>query len=204
VVSEQNADPGKPVEYTVQPGDNLITIAAKFNTTVDALMDLNDISNPNLLRVGQKLTIVKGNVQNNDPPKNTPVPEPTPPMGEFGPKWIDVNITAQSVVAFEGQTPVFMTKASTGLPRYPTVEGIYRVYAKYRTTKMEGGEGADYYYLPNVPYTMYFYSGYALHGADWHNNFGQPMSHGCVNLPVEASKWLFDWAPIGTMVVTHK
>jgi lipoprotein-anchoring transpeptidase ErfK/SrfK len=51
---------------------------------------------------------------------------------------------------------------------------------------------------------MYFYSGYALHGAYWHNNFGHPMSHGCVNLPVDVSKWMFEWAPIGTMVVSHE
>jgi lipoprotein-anchoring transpeptidase ErfK/SrfK len=93
---------------------------------------------------------------------------------------------------------------SSGLPRYPTVEGTYRVYARYVQTRMQGGEGADYYNIPDVPYTLYFYSGYALHGAYWHNSFGTPQSHGCVNLPVDAAKWVFEWAPIGTMVVSHK
>ena len=204
VQSGQSAEPGKPVQYTVQSGDNLSTIAARFDTTVDAIIEMNNLTDRNFLRVGQVLTIVKGNDQNNDPPQKTPTPEPGPPMGQFGPKWVDVNISTQTMVAFEGQTPVYSSKVSTGLAKYPTVEGIYRVYAKYRTTKMEGGRGADYYYLPRVPYTMYFYSGYALHGADWHNNFGQPMSHGCVNLPLEAAKWMFEWAPVGTMVVTHK
>jgi len=204
VQSGQDAERGKPVQYTVQSGDNLSTIAARFDTTVAAILELNNLSDRNFLRVGQVLTIVKGNDQNNDPPVKTATPEPAPPMGEFGPKWVDVNITTQTMVAFEGQTPVFTSKVSTGLARYPTVEGIYRVYAKYRVAKMEGGRGADYYYIPKVPYIMYFYSGYALHGADWHNNFGQPMSHGCVNLPVDAAKWMFDWAPVGTMVVTHK
>jgi LysM repeat protein len=199
-----NAEPGKPVQYTVQPGDNLSTIALKFNTTVEAIMDLNKLTERNLLRVGQVLTIVRGNDQDNNPPSKDPVLEPVPPMGALGPKWIDVNISTQTMVAFEGQTPVYTSKMSTGTPRHPTVEGTYRVYAKYKNQSMRGGEGAERYYLPNVPYVMYFYSGYALHGANWHNNFGQPMSHGCVNLPVDAANWMFEWAPIGTMVVSHK
>ena len=135
VSSPQTAPPGKPVEYTVQPGDNLSSIASRFGTTVQALRDLNHLGNTNFLRVGQVLTIVKGNDQANNPPpvpptatagNNTPTPEPTPPMGQFGPKWVDVNITDQTLIAFEGQTPVFTTKVSTGVPRHPTVEGTYR------------------------------------------------------------------------------
>ncbi|MFL5732643.1 MAG: LysM peptidoglycan-binding domain-containing protein [Chloroflexia bacterium] len=204
VTSAQGAQPGKPVQYAVQRGDSLSSIAAKFNTTVDALVDLNKLTDRNYVYVGQVLTIVQGNDQSNNPPAAVPTAEPTPPMGEFGPKWVDVNISTQLMTAYEGQTPVFSARASTGVPRHPTVEGTYRIYAKYRSTKMEGGQGAEYYNIPDVPYTMYFYSGYALHGAYWHNNFGRPMSHGCVNLPVDASKWMFDWAPIGTMVVTHR
>lgn len=205
VVAPAQADPAKPVKYTVQPGDNLSTIAVRFNTTVASLKDLNNLQDGNFLRVGQELTIVKGSVQNNDPP---PVPsatiEPLPPMGEFGPKWIDVNLTTQTMTALEGQTPVFTSKMSGGTERNPTVEGTYRIYAKYKSQNMKGGEGADYYYLPNVPWVMYFYSGYALHGTYWHNSFGQPMSRGCVNLPPDAAKWMYEWAPIGVMVVSHK
>ena len=205
VTSAQNAQAGKPAQYTVQTGDSLSSIAAKFNTTVDSLMSLNKLTDANFLRAGQVITVVKDDDQNNNPPITVPTQEPTPPIGQFGPKWVDVNLTTQNMIAFEGQTPVFSSKISSGIPRHPTVLGIYRIYAKYKATKMEGGQGtAEYYYLPNVPYTMYFYSGYALHGAYWHNNFGQPMSHGCVNLPVDASKWMYDWAPIGTMVVTHR
>ena len=112
-------------------------------------------------------------------------------MGKFGPKWVDVNLTTQTMVAYEGQTPVYSSRVSSGV-YHPTVMGTYRIYAKYTSTKMTGGTpGIDYYNIPNVPYTMYFYSGYALHGAYWHNNFGNPMSHGCVNLPVDVSKWMF-------------
>jgi lipoprotein-anchoring transpeptidase ErfK/SrfK len=193
------------VQYTVKPGDSLSSIAVQFNTTVDSIITLNKLTDRNFLRAGQVLTIVPGDDQDNNPPDVTPAPEPTQPMGKYGPKWVDVNITTQSMVAFEGQTPVFSSKISSGVPRHPTVLGTYRVYAKYRSTLMQGGQGTpEYYRIPNVPYTMYFYSGYALHGAYWHNNFGHPMSHGCVNLPVDASKWMFEWAPIGTMVVTHR
>lgn len=59
------------------------------------------------------------------------------------------------------------------------------------------------YYLPDVPYVMYFYRGYGLHGTYWHNNFGVPMSHGCVNLRTEDAAWLFDWASVGTPVTVY-
>ena len=57
--------------------------------------------------------------------------------------------------------------------------------------------------LPNVPYTMYFYKGYGIHGTYWHHNFGHPMSHGCVNMRTSDAAWLFNWASVGTPVVTH-
>ncbi len=191
-----------PVEYTVQNGDNLSTIAVKFNTTVEALQDLNNLPDGNFLRVGQVLIITKGSTQNSNPPGAS---QPASvPLGKFGPKWVDIALDTQTMVAYEGQTPVYTSKVSTGNPRRPTVEGTFRVYAKYRTQNMQGGTGAEYYYLPNVPYVMYFYSAYAVHGATWHNNFGQPVSQGGVNLPEEAARWMFEWAPIGTMVVSRR
>ncbi len=209
--SPTQAPPGQPVKYTVQQGDSLTTIAARFSTTVATLMQLNGLTDPNFVYAGEVLVIIKGDDQSNTSPSSTgtsqpgfPIPTPTPPMGAFGPKWVDVNLTTQMMIAYEGETPVYSSKVSSGIPDHPTVIGTYRIYAKYLSTRMQGGTpGIDYYDIPNVPYTMYFYSGYALHGAYWHNNFGHPMSHGCVNLPVDVSKWMFDWAPIGTMVVTH-
>ncbi len=221
---EPNSGQSTTVRYTVQPGDNLSTIAFRFNTTVEELRRLNNLQNTNFLRVGQVLIISQGSglqdpagtpsgspaVSNGSTPSpSSASPTPTPPanpvpMGKLGPKWIDVDLSSQTMVAFEGQTPVFVSKVSTGLPRYPTVLGTFRIYAKYTAQDMRGGTGADYYFLPNVPYVMYFYSAYALHGVYWHSNFGQPMSHGCVNLPTEAARWVYDWAPIGTLVITHQ
>ena len=74
--------------------------------------------------------------------------------------------------------------------------GDYSIYVKYVADDMSGPG----YFLPQVPYTMYFYAGYAIHGTYWHNAFGRPMSHGCVNLPVGESQWFFDWAQVGTPV----
>jgi LysM repeat protein len=206
VVVPTQAAPGTPVQYTVQAGDTMSSIAAKFNTTIANLQSLNNLGDTNYIYVGQVLVIVKGNDQGGPPPSQpttAPPAEPTPPMGKYGPKWVDVDLTTQTMVAYEGETTVYTARVSSGTWDHPTVLGTYRVYAKYVTTRMKGGEGIERYDIPDVPYTMYFYADYALHGAYWHNNFGNPMSHGCVNLPVDVAKWMYDWAPIGTMVVTH-
>lgn len=118
-------------------------------------------------------------------------------------KWIDVNLTSQTFTAYEGQRPVFGARVSTGIWQYPTVVGTFAIYVKYEAADMEGGSGDDAYYLPSVPYILYFHGNYGLHGTYWHNNFGTPMSHGCVNLSTPDAQWLFNWAPVGTKVVTH-
>lgn len=147
-------------------------------------------------------------------PTNTPRPQPTvaPPSGiADGQKWIDVDLSSQRLVAYEGNKAVYWAVISSGLPATPTVKGRFNIYVKYRSTTMSGPG----YYLTNVPYTMYFYRGYGLHGTYWHNNFGHPMSHGCVNLKTPDAKWLFDWtlpyvpagsnsaSGTGTLVVIH-
>jgi lipoprotein-anchoring transpeptidase ErfK/SrfK len=116
-----------------------------------------------------------------------------------GTRWIDVDLTNQRVYAYEGDVVVNAFIVSTGTWLTPTVTGQYNIYVKYRSTKMSGPG----YYLPDVPYVMYFYKGYGLHGTYWHNNFGTPMSHGCVNLRTDEAAWLFDWASVGTLVNVH-
>jgi lipoprotein-anchoring transpeptidase ErfK/SrfK len=114
-------------------------------------------------------------------------------------KWIEVVLARQMIYAWQNGKVVMSSRISSGLPRTPTVRGNFRIYVKYVSTRMRGPG----YNLPNVPYTMYFYRGYGIHGAYWHNNFGRPMSHGCVNLPVPFSGQLFRWAPVGTLVYIH-
>lgn len=195
-------EPGKTIEYTVQRGDNLSSIAVKFNTTLESLIDLNGFLDGNFLEVGQVLKVTPGNRPTQ--PTRTPPDEPVIPMGKYGPKWIDVNLSTQTMIAFEGQTPVLATFVSSGRGQTPTVLGTYRVYLKYKSQTMRGNILGEQYEVPNVPNVMYFYSGYALHGAYWHNNFGRPMSHGCVNLPLGIAARMYDWAPIGTIVVSHR
>lgn len=110
-------------------------------------------------------------------------------------KWIEVDLSDQALRAHEGEKVVYEFPVSSGkFVQTPT--GEYRIWYKIRYTLMEGGvKGTGtYYYLPNVPYTMFFYQGFGLHGTYWHNNFGQPMSHGCVNLPIPSAEKLFYWA----------
>ena len=126
------------------------------------------------------------------------MPKP-PSTGSAAGRWIDVDISSQRLTAYQGNKAVFSTLVSTGLPRTPTVIGRFKIYTKLRSTRMRG-PGYD---LPGVPYTMYFFKGYGLHGTYWHNNFGHPMSHGCVNLRTQDAAWLFSWASVGTPVVTH-
>jgi lipoprotein-anchoring transpeptidase ErfK/SrfK len=117
----------------------------------------------------------------------------------YGSRWIDVNLSQQMVYAYEGDVAVNSFLASTGTWATPTVTGSYKIYVKYVSTTMTGPG----YNLPNVPYTMYFYKGYGIHGTYWHHNFGVPMSHGCVNLSIPDAQWLYNWASVGTVVNVH-
>jgi lipoprotein-anchoring transpeptidase ErfK/SrfK len=141
-------------------------------------------------------------------PEQTPAPAPqtvnSPPGGQGVTRWIDVNIATQTLRAYEGDGVVFQTLISGGVTAHPTVKGTFHIFQKLVADDMRGGSGASAYYLPNVPYVMYFAEGgYALHGTYWHHNFGHPMSHGCVNMATPDVKWLYNWAPLGTTVVVH-
>lgn len=116
-----------------------------------------------------------------------------------GERWIDVDLTAQSVYAYEGDTVVNSFVVSTGKAETPTVTGKYKIWIKVRVQDMSGPG----YYLTDVPYVMFFYKGYGFHGTYWHNNFGTPMSRGCVNLTVDDAAWLYNWASQGTVVNVH-
>jgi len=134
------------------------------------------------------------------PPTNVPVKPPVAVSSSGGgERWIDVNLSTQSVYAYEGNTVVNSFIVSTGTWLTPTVTGKYKIWIKLRSAPMSGPG----YYLPDVPYIMYFYKGYGLHGTYWHNNFGTPMSHGCVNLRTSDAEWLYNWASVGTVVNVH-
>ena len=116
-------------------------------------------------------------------------------------KRIEVDLTNQRVYAFEGNHKVHEFIVSTGKwGRTPT--GNFRIWAKVKSQKMSGGSASDntYYYLPNVPWVMFFSNnevaasrGFSFHGTYWHNNFGHPMSHGCVNISPANAEKLYNW-----------
>jgi lipoprotein-anchoring transpeptidase ErfK/SrfK len=129
----------------------------------------------------------------------TVVPYVPPQVAGNGEHWIDVNLSQQRVYAYAGDTLMNSFIVSTGTWQTPTVTGKYNIWIKLRSTTMTGPG----YYLPDVPYTMYFYKGYGLHGTYWHNNFGTPMSHGCVNLSIPDAEWLYNFSSVGTLVNVH-
>ncbi len=158
----------------------------------------------------------------------TTKPGPMPSELAPGEKWVDVNLTNQTLVAFEGTTPVFATLVSSGKEDkedpekdHKTPLGTYRIWAKHIAATMDGDVASDGpYSIEDVPWIMYFKGSYALHGAFWHGSFGHERSHGCVNLAPSDARALFGWTEPrlpegwhgvkstemkpGTMVVVHE
>jgi hypothetical protein len=146
-------------------------------------------------------------------------PNPMGDLATVGKRWIEVNISEQRLYAYQGNTLISSTLVSTGIEPNHTEQGVFHVRYKLEKTDMAGltdssgqvialGEGEGQlgtpYDVKDVPHVMYFnYDAEALHGAYWHSNFGTPMSHGCVNLPLDMATFLFNWAPLGTMVWVH-
>lgn len=116
-------------------------------------------------------------------------------------KLITVDRGKQMLYAWDGGKIVFQSPVSTGMYYTPTVRGSFKIYRKLPLQDMKGSYPPyPPYYTKNVPNVMYFYGAYAIHGAYWHNSFGSRVSHGCVNLPVAASAWVYNFADIGTRV----
>ncbi|NER40134.1 MAG: L,D-transpeptidase [Oscillatoria sp. SIO1A7] len=114
-------------------------------------------------------------------------------------RWIQIDLGEQKLIAWEGGNPIYAIVVSTGKESTPTPTGRFAIQSKHELARMQG-PGYD---VPNVPFTMYYHRGYGIHGANWHNNFGTPVSHGCTNVAVNHAKWLFEWASVGTPVVVH-
>lgn len=181
--------------YTVRRGDTLLSIAQRFKVSLTTLLTLNNIFNPNLVYAGQRL-VLQGNAQPSS------VTSPAPSTGSY---WVEVDLSKQEVYLWQEDKLVFSCLVSTGTSRYPTPTGRFRIWGKFLYDDMSGGSkaGGDYYYLPNVPYVIYYYKDYALHGTYWHSNFGQRMSHGCINLSTPDAKYLYQKLKIGDLVVVR-
>lgn len=171
---------------------------------------------PSLVPIGKTMALrwgvplapsAQGNLPAYDEALWTPPPASTklnsnsvqPPAN--GERYVLVSLSQQYAWAYQGDVIMWQGYVSTGRPGYGTPAGTFQVLTKYKSQTMEGVLGGEYYNVPDVPNVMYFTNqGHALHGAYWHNNFGTPMSHGCVNLPLDVAAWMYDWAPMGMRV----
>lgn len=236
-VDEAVIDP--EIIHIVIRGEHLGTLSSKYSVSASAIARANNLEDANIIVPGQRLIIpltdkiqqaatLEQNVDTDEPPvalaksyhTHAKLPSGVTDLTE---KWIDVDLSEQRVVAYVGLEAIKSFIVSTGLPGTPTVQGEFRIWAKTPLQDMYGGNRAagDYYYLEDVPWVQYFFEDYAFHGAVWHNNFGQPMSRGCVNMRVEDAQWLFEWASpsmeldasgwlftgaeaTGTLVVVHE
>ena len=128
---------------------------------------------------------------------------PTTPQGVTTNRWIDVDLAEQTLAVYENNQLIFATVIASGLDPFWTRPGVFQIQQKKATETMRNNNPADFYYLEDVPWTMYFDGARALHGAYWRTRFGYPQSHGCVNLSVGDAHWLFNWAVEGDWVYVH-
>jgi len=119
---------------------------------------------------------------------------PPPPGTAAGEKWLDVDLDQQTLVAYEGDRPVFATLVSTGKWGHLTPTGVARIASKHEAAGMTSDKAGEAYSVADVPWTMYYDGDYALHTSYWHDGFGSPRSHGCVNLAPRDARRLFQWS----------
>ncbi len=130
-------------------------------------------------------------------------PNSTPPPGIENGRWVEVNLFEQTLAVYENNQLVYATLIASGMDPFFTKPGLFQIQNKLESTTMSGAFEAnrsDYYYLQDVPWTMYYDHARALHGAYWRTAFGYPQSHGCINLSPADSHWLYNWANVGDWV----
>lgn len=177
--------------YVVQEGDTLASIAQAHNTTAEQIMSANGLPNAGFVYAGQRLRIrMPAAADKAFGIKDAPAD---------GERWIQIDLSDQTLTAYQGDVAVLHTYVSTGKDATPTVPGTFAVYLKYESQRMTGED----YDLPGVPWVMYYDGDFAIHGAYWHANFGVPTSHGCTNMRIDEAKALYEWAPMGTRVVVQ-
>ncbi|MYH61832.1 MAG: LysM peptidoglycan-binding domain-containing protein [Caldilineaceae bacterium SB0675_bin_29] len=205
--------------HTVQTGQSLKDIAGQYGVNHASLAKLNNLANNSILEAGQSLRIPSENaLELLEGMKHRLDQSRYPTSTE---RWVEVDLSEQMAVAYEGATPVKAFVVSTGVGNTPTVQGTFRIWAKIAMQDMRGGSRAagTYYHLRDVKNVQYFHRSYGFHGTYWHDNYGTPMSRGCINMTNEDAKWLFDWtspavydddwlfsnnANPGTLVMVHE
>jgi hypothetical protein len=131
-------------------------------------------------------------------------PNTTSPAGVTNGRWIDVDLSEETLAVYDQGQMVYATIIATGEKPLYTRPGLFPIYKRLELELMEGEIGTNnFYHLENVPWTMYFDKGRALHGAYWRATMGYPQSHGCVNLYPGDAHWLYNWAKVGDSVYVH-
>lgn len=192
--------PVQSVSHTVLAGEYLSLIAQRYGVNWTTIAEANGITDPNQVFAGMTLIIPGGDPANAQSIVNN-VPTVAQNLADAGAHWgvgreLVVDLSTQMAYAYEDGNLMYSALVSTGLPATPTVQGEYAIWHKTPSQTMTGPG----YSLPNVQWVMYFYQGYGFHGTYWHNNFGNPMSHGCVNMTNQDALWFYNFASIGTNV----
>lgn len=197
--------PERPFAWVVRPFNPRITPGGAENPTATPLTRYDIVQIYGKEHHGEYEWYLIGHNQWVEQ-RNLGVVEVTaPPEGVKG-KWISVNLFEQTMAVYEGTRLVYASLVSSGLGAWPTRPGLHQIFKKLDITDMTGAFAADksdYYYIEDVPWVMYFDDGISFHGTFWHNKFGFQQSHGCVNLSPKDSRWLYDWASVGTYVYVY-
>jgi len=130
-------------------------------------------------------------------------PNSKAPEGVTNGRWIEINLDEQTLAIYDNNELIFATLIASGAKPFYTRPGLFPIYKKLESTPMQGAfeaDRSDFYYLEDVPWTLYYDQARALHGAYWRTRFGFPQSHGCVNLSPGDAHWIFDWAEVGDWV----
>ncbi len=169
-----------------------------------AFMDVLSLADESVVQAGKRYRMTRDGALVAEDALRIVASAERPPLVPRQARWLSIQLSTQSLVAFEGDKPVFATLVSTGKEQHETPTGIFRIQSKHVSTTMDGEAGTDEAYsIEDVPWTMYFSGGIALHAAFWHTQFGRVRSHGCVNLAPADARWLFDWTTPGLPAGFH-
>ncbi|MCO5221084.1 MAG: L,D-transpeptidase [Thermomicrobiales bacterium] len=121
-----------------------------------------------------------------------------------GQRWIEVDLESQTLVAWDDTNPVYAAPVSTGKPGFGTPTGVFTISTRYPARQLIARVNDEFWDIPGVPWVMVFREGgFYIHGVYWHDDFGTPVSHGCVTLAVADAEWLYEWAQTGTRIWIH-
>lgn len=183
--------------HLVAAGETLGLIAARYGTTVDALVRANNLASPNLVWAGIRL-VIPGAVSSafDASAATVSADSDSDPDGAAAPRSIVIDLSDSRLYAYDGQAVAAAFAVSAGGPGTATPVGRFSIGRRFSRQDMSGPD----YYAPDVPWVQYFTGNYAIHGTYWHNSFGEPVSHGCVNMRTPDAEWLYFWSAEGTPV----